>query len=302
MAGRLASGARAGRSCFPIGRRLLVGTDILERERLASRLRTAMLWGSACACCSPHVIRLRLQPARASARQRDRGHVRNDHGWRSVAAPARSKDRSDEFDELVTTVNRMLETHRAADRHAAHDVRQRRARPARATVSRARPHRRVAAASDSAATTRETMEATLAELDRVQRTLGTLLQIAQADGRGTRCLRRSPWISPRSRASWSSCISRKRRRAGSPSSMRRRGCEDSRQQSAARAGARESDRERTQVRSPGGRIDVSVAAEPDARARSQTTGPASRPPIDNACCSRSYGWNAIASKWAADSA
>jgi len=31
---------------------------------------------------------------------------------------------------------------------------------------------------------RETMEATLAELDRVQRTLGTLLQIAQADGRG----------------------------------------------------------------------------------------------------------------------
>jgi signal transduction histidine kinase len=31
---------------------------------------------------------------------------------------------------------------------------------------------------------RETMEATLAELDRVQRTLGTLLQIAQAEGRG----------------------------------------------------------------------------------------------------------------------
>jgi signal transduction histidine kinase len=31
---------------------------------------------------------------------------------------------------------------------------------------------------------RETLEATVAELDRVQRTLGTLLQIARADGRG----------------------------------------------------------------------------------------------------------------------
>jgi signal transduction histidine kinase len=37
---------------------------------------------------------------------------------------------------------------------------------------------------DLAENARETMEATLAELDRVQRTLGTLLQIAQADGRG----------------------------------------------------------------------------------------------------------------------
>ena len=30
---------------LPGGRRLLVGTDILERSRLASRLRTAMFWG-----------------------------------------------------------------------------------------------------------------------------------------------------------------------------------------------------------------------------------------------------------------
>ena len=31
---------------LPGGRRLLVGTDILERHRLASRLRTAMFWGA----------------------------------------------------------------------------------------------------------------------------------------------------------------------------------------------------------------------------------------------------------------
>jgi signal transduction histidine kinase len=89
----------------------------------------------------------------------------------------------DEFDELSSTVNRMLErieqqtdVLRTTFDSAAHDLRAPLYR-ARVRIEEALQH------PDIASESRETMEATLAELDRVQRTLGTLLQIAQADGR-----------------------------------------------------------------------------------------------------------------------
>jgi signal transduction histidine kinase len=90
----------------------------------------------------------------------------------------------DEFDELGLVVNRMLDrieqqtaTLRTTFDSAAHDLRAPLYR-ARVRIEESLQH------PDLGDNARETMEATLAELDRVQRTLGTLLQIAQADGRG----------------------------------------------------------------------------------------------------------------------
>jgi signal transduction histidine kinase len=90
----------------------------------------------------------------------------------------------DEFDALGSAVNRMLETIeqqtdmlRTTFDSAAHDLRGPLYR-ARVRIEESLQHEGL---SDNV---RETMEATLAELDRVQRTLGTLLQIAQTDGRG----------------------------------------------------------------------------------------------------------------------
>jgi signal transduction histidine kinase len=90
----------------------------------------------------------------------------------------------DEFDALATAVNRMLETIeqqtetlRTTFDSAAHDL--------RAPLYRARVRIEESLQHEGLAdNVRETMDATLAELDRVQRTLGTLLQIAQTDGRG----------------------------------------------------------------------------------------------------------------------
>jgi signal transduction histidine kinase len=90
----------------------------------------------------------------------------------------------DEFDELATAVNHMLnrieqqtQTLRTTFDSAAHDLRAPLYR-ARVRIEETLQHEGLSG------TARDTMEATLAELERVQRTLGTLLQIAQADGRG----------------------------------------------------------------------------------------------------------------------
>ena len=168
---------------LPGGRRLLVGTDILERHRLASRLRTAMFWGAGSSVLLATLFGL-------SYSRRIRRRVR---AFASTCESIMAGDLSrrlpvekshDEFDELGAAVNRMLETIelqtdmlRTTFDSAAHDLRGPLYR-ARVRIEESLQHEGL---SDDA---RETMEATLAELERVQRTLGTLLQIAQADGRG----------------------------------------------------------------------------------------------------------------------
>ncbi|MET0533769.1 MAG: HAMP domain-containing sensor histidine kinase [Steroidobacter sp.] len=169
---------------LPGNRWLLVGTDILERRRLASRLRTAMFWG-----VGSSVLLATLFGVSYSRRIRRRVRV--------IAATCESimagdlsrrlpvEKAHDEFDALGAAVNRMLETIeqqtemlRTTFDSAAHDLRGPLYR-ARVRIEESLQHDD--GLSDSA---RETMEATLAELERVQRTLGTLLQIAQTDGRG----------------------------------------------------------------------------------------------------------------------
>ncbi len=168
---------------LPGGRRLLVGTDILERRRLASRLRTAMFWG-----VGSSVALATLVGVVYSRRVRRRVAVIADacrtimNGNLAERLPVEAAH--DEFDELATAVNQMLNRiHQQTEMlqttfdSAAHDLRAPLYR-ARVRIEESLQHEDLNPAS------RETMEATLAELDRVQRTLGTLLQIAQADGRG----------------------------------------------------------------------------------------------------------------------
>lgn len=168
---------------LPGNRMLLVGTDILERERLGSRLRAAMLWGVAlCVALATLVSYLYSRGVR-----RRIASIANT--CNTIIAGDLSKRLSvdgthDEFDELSGTVNLMLDrieqqtaVLRTTFNSAAHDLRAPLYR-ARVRIEETLQH------PDTDGAPRATMEATLAELERVQRTLSTLLQIAQAEGRG----------------------------------------------------------------------------------------------------------------------
>lgn len=181
--GAIAHPVRAQTFLLPGGRRLLVGTDILERRRLASRLRVAMFWGVGATVLLATLfgvsysrrIRRRVGSFAATCESIMAGDL-------SRRLPVEAAH--DEFDELGAAVNRMLErieqqtdVLRTTFDSAAHDLRGPLYR-ARVRIEETLQHEGL---NDSS---RETMEATLAELERVQRTLGTLLQIAQAEGRG----------------------------------------------------------------------------------------------------------------------
>lgn len=168
---------------LPANRWLLVGTDILDRSRLASRLRTAMFWGVGASVLLATLfglsysrrIRRRVRAVAATCESIMEGNL-------SQRLPVELAH--DEFDALATAVNRMLETieHqtemlRTTFDSAAHDLRGPLYR-ARVRIEESLQH------EGMADNVRETMEATLAELERVQRILGTLLQIAQTDSRG----------------------------------------------------------------------------------------------------------------------
>lgn len=180
--GVVAHPVRAQTFILPAGRHLLVGTDILERKRLASRLRSAMLWGiGLCVVLAALLSSIYSQRVRrrVSSITSTCETIMNGELSRRLAI----EGSRDEFDELSGTVNHMLdrieqqtEVLRTTFDSAAHDLRGPLYR-ARVRIEEALHH------DDVAHRSRETMEATLAELERVQRTLGTLLQIAQADSR-----------------------------------------------------------------------------------------------------------------------
>jgi signal transduction histidine kinase len=168
---------------LPNGVRLLVGTDILERKQLASRMRNAMLWGAGlCVTLAALVslgysrgVRRRVSSIAATCENIMRG---------DLSQRLRIEGAGDEFDALSVTVNHMLdrlqqqtEVLRTTFDSAAHDLRAPLYR-ARVRIEEALQH------ADTTSAAHAAMEATLAELERVQRTMGTLLQIAQAEGHG----------------------------------------------------------------------------------------------------------------------
>jgi len=165
------------------GNRLLVGTDLSERRRFMLRLRATTLWGMGLTALLMALIGWWF-----SRRVADR--VR---GVAQVCARIISGDLSrrlpldgsfDEFDQLAGAVNVMLdriEQQTAAVRttfnSAAHDL--------RAPLHRIRTRLETqlqGAALDSAGA--KAMQATIGDLERVQHTLATLLQIAQAESGG----------------------------------------------------------------------------------------------------------------------
>ncbi|HEX2493483.1 MAG TPA: HAMP domain-containing sensor histidine kinase [Steroidobacter sp.] len=167
---------------LPAGRRLLIGTDILDRRLLASRLRTAMLWGvglcvTLATLVGVHYSRRVRRRVRAIAEACETIMA----GDLSQRLPVEAA--GDEYDALATAVNHMLyrieqqtAMLRTTFESAAHDLRAPLYR-ARVRIEEMLQHEGLGGPA------RDTMDATLAELERVQRTLGTLLQIAQTDGR-----------------------------------------------------------------------------------------------------------------------
>lgn len=165
---------------LPGGLTLLVGTDILERKRLASRLRSAMYWGTGL-CLTLSVLVTYLYSQRVRRRIAAVASTCDTIMSGELSERLDVEGTHDEFDELAATVNRMLERIeqqtsllRTTFDSAAHDLRAPLYR-ARVRIEEALQH------PDVPTGPREVMESTLEELERVQRTLGTLLQIAQAD-------------------------------------------------------------------------------------------------------------------------
>lgn len=160
--------------------RLLVGTDVSERRRIARRLRDTTLWGIALAALLSALTgwwysRRMGERVRVVARTCE-NIISGDLMRRLPLSGSR-----DEFDQLAVAVNHMLDrieqqtaTVRATFNSAAHDLRS--------------PLHRIRVRLESALDGREldtpegqVIADSVDDLERVQRTLATLLQIAQAD-------------------------------------------------------------------------------------------------------------------------
>jgi signal transduction histidine kinase len=166
------------------GNRLLVGTDLSDRLRFTARLRTTTLWGILITVALMALIGWWFS-------RRLAGRVR---GVAQACASIISGDLArrlpvgeshDEFDQLATAVNGMLDrieqqtqAVRTTFDSAAHDL--------RAPLYRIRSRLEAALGELPAdAPAHVAMHATIIDLERVQRTLAMLLQIAQAEaGRG----------------------------------------------------------------------------------------------------------------------
>ncbi|HTT05867.1 MAG TPA: HAMP domain-containing sensor histidine kinase [Steroidobacteraceae bacterium] len=179
---------RSGRTDHPVraeiyalgAYRLLVGTDVSERRNIAARLRDTTLWGIALAALLSAAIGW-WYSRRVASRVRQVAQtcekiISDDLTQRLPQSGSRN-----EFDQLAGAVNHMLDrieqqttTLRATFNSAAHDLRS--------------PLHRMRVRLESAVSrvplehaARSAVEDTISDLERVQRTLATLLQIAQAN-------------------------------------------------------------------------------------------------------------------------
>ncbi len=165
------------------GNRLLVGTDVSERLRFAQRLRQLTYWGvgltGAFMALSAWWFSRRVAARVRAVAQACESIISGDLSRRLPI-----EHNADEFDQLAGTVNSMLdriEQQTAAVRvtfnSAAHDL--------RAPLQRVRGRLETALLGAQAGdATDVAVHAVLEDLERVQRTLAVLLQIAQAEGGG----------------------------------------------------------------------------------------------------------------------
>ena len=165
------------------GNRLLVGTDVSERRRFTQRLRAMTLWGTGLTAALIAITGWWFS-RRLAARVRAVAQACDSIISGDLARRLPTDGSSDEFDQLAGTVNSMLdriEQQTAAVRvtfnSAAHDL--------RAPLYRMRARLETALHGEaSGGATGQALQATLDDLERVQRTLATLLQIAQAEAGG----------------------------------------------------------------------------------------------------------------------
>jgi signal transduction histidine kinase len=166
------------------GNRLLVGTDVSDRRRFAERLRTTTFWGIGLTVAFMAVSGLWFS-RRVAARVRGVAQACDSIISGDLTRRLPLEGSGDEYDQLAATVNGMLDRieHQTAAvrvtfQSAAHDLRgplyRMRARLESVTQLVGEPRRLADAAIMS----------TIEDLERVQRTLGTLLQIAQAEAGG----------------------------------------------------------------------------------------------------------------------
>lgn len=171
---------RASIFLFPDGHRLLVGMDVTQERRFIATFRTATLWGifatALIGVLAGSWLSRRLTRRVQRAAETCDAIVGGDLTQR---LPVRGSQ--DEFDALAQAVNSMVDrlaektlVLRASFDSAAHDL--------RAPLYRLRGRLEDAARSSTAdQTLRDGIDASLQELEHVQRTLSTLLQIAQAE-------------------------------------------------------------------------------------------------------------------------
>ena len=171
---------RASVSLLPDGHRLLVGLDVMQQRRFASTFRYATVWGigltALAGAIAGYFLSRKLTRRVQSAADTCDAIVGGDLLRRLPVGGSQ-----DEFDALALAVNNMVDRLaentqllRATFDSAAHDL--------RGPLYRLRGRLEDAARMPTTdAPVRAGIDAALTELDRVQRTLATLLQIAQAE-------------------------------------------------------------------------------------------------------------------------
>ena len=172
---------RAAVRVLPGGDRLLVGTDISQGRRFAEKFRVATLWGiglsTLAAALAGFWFSFKLARRVGHVTETCRRIMAGDLGRRLPVAGA-----NDEFDALAMAVNRVLDrledqtrTVRATFDSAAHDL--------RAPLHRLRTRMDALLLRSPALepAVHESIESALREVDRLQRTLAILLQIALAE-------------------------------------------------------------------------------------------------------------------------
>lgn len=162
------------------GNRLLVGTDISEQNRVTAQQRTATIWAVALTALLTAASGWWFS-RRVAARVRGVAAACENIMSGDLSRRLPSDGSHDEFDQLTVAVNGMLERveHQTAVLRttfgsAAHDL--------RTPLQRIRMRLETSSQlEERAEPMRAAIQQTIADVDRVQRTLATLLQIAHAE-------------------------------------------------------------------------------------------------------------------------
>ncbi|HLQ12793.1 MAG TPA: HAMP domain-containing sensor histidine kinase [Steroidobacteraceae bacterium] len=176
------------------GNRLLVGTDVSERRRFTARLRSTTYRGMGLTVAFMALTGLWFS-RRVAARVRAVAQACKRIISGDLTRRLPLERNADEFDQLASAVNGMLDRveQQTAIVHvtfnsAAHDLRAPLFRM-RARLEAALATATAGGAGDKGPAAAAAMRATIDDLERVQRTLATLLQIAQAEAGGNNATR-----------------------------------------------------------------------------------------------------------------